>query len=168
MEMQQTIESPYIYAFKGALKAGTISFPITGGAGGEAVLSSQEANQAIDDGNQMALRIHSSDDPEHSWVIPEDGNYRVVLNLEKRTLAIYSEANDLQGIEEVVYMHGPATSSNWTIENAEEMVQSVANPNIWIYYNPEKPLKTGEGLIKFIIARVNGGVAYSANTPATN
>lgn len=168
IEMEQTIESPYIYAFKGVLKAGTINFPITGGTNGATVLSSQDVDQPIEDGNPMALRVHSDDDPEHSWLIPADGSYRVVLNLEKRTLAIYSEANDLQGIEEAVYMHGPATSSNWTIENAEEMVQSVANPNIWIYYNPDRPLKTGEGLIKFIIERVNGGFAYSANTSATN
>jgi hypothetical protein len=166
--LTRAVENQDLYAYYGELNAGKIVFPLEYGGKKELLMAADVPGDGFHDGDAATIRHYAAGDEHAAFTIPAKANYRVVVNVATRTVTIYSPAKDKAALQANVYMHGPATSSNWTITSAEKLTQSVANPNIWTYYKTAAPLKTGDGRIKFVIERADGGFAYSAGEASTN
>lgn len=168
VRLTRALENPDLYAFRGELKPGNIVFPLEYNGKKELALAASTPSPNLNDGTATELRHYSAGDMHAAIKIPVKDTFRIVVNRANRTVTVYSPAKDKPIIQRDVYMHGPATPSNWTVANAERLVQSVANPNIWTYSNAAVPLKTGDGRVKFMIARRDGGFTYSASEATTN
>lgn len=163
--LSQTIENQYCYAYYGALRAGSINFPIN--TDGTQVISPVAAGEnAMDDGNAMDVRVKALAEAG-SWTVPADGNYRVVVDLEKKTTTIYSAEKDIRPIKVLatttateltpvtsMWVYGEGTA--WAWADANKMVQSVADPNIWTFN-----AKAISGRTKFTVGSVGASYAYS-------
>ncbi len=163
--LSQTIENQYCYAYYGALRAGSIYFPIN--ADGAQVISPVAAGEnAINDGNSMDVRVKAAAEAG-SWTIPADGTYRVVVDLEKKTTTIYSSAKDIQPIKVLatttateltpitsMWVYGEGTA--WAWADANKMVQSLADPNVWTFN-----AKAISGRTKFTVGSAGASYAYS-------
>lgn len=82
------------------------------------------------------------------WKITEAGNYRVVVNMEKREVTIYSAATDLQPKSVTFYPNGDETKEQttvvvtdfwrygddaWTPGKKMNCTQSLADPQVFVY-----------------------------------
>lgn len=163
--LSQTIENQYCYAYYGSLRAGSINFPInTDGA--QVISPVASGENAIDDGNSMDVRVKAAAEAG-IWNVPADGTYRVVVDLEKKTTTIYSTAKDIQPIKVLatttateltpitsMWVYGEGTA--WAWADANKMIQSLADPNIWTFN-----AKAISGRTKFTVGAAGASYAYS-------
>ena len=184
--LSSCLERDGLYAFKGTLKAGTLYLPIEF-EGSRTVAIVPKSGTDINDGtaspfSQTAL----SGAAAKAWNIPSDGTYRIVVDSEAKTVAIYSSATD-----EVVYtatawkntkvtpnvtektvitalwMWGDFTSETQgnTPSDKYKLSQSLANPRIFIYWNDGEALpRGGKNSTKFMASDLwNNVYAYGAS-----
>lgn len=98
IEIAQTLENDQLYAWRGELKAGSLYIPLTfEGEQSMAIVPEVADNHDIEDGQLATFgqALISKVDNQY-WTIPVDGTYRIVLNKEEKTIAIYSAATDLK------------------------------------------------------------------------
>ncbi|MDR2628377.1 MAG: SusE domain-containing protein [Dysgonamonadaceae bacterium] len=165
----RTLENQYVFAYRGQLKAGTLYFPIN--QDGETAIcpaGSEASAVPIDDGQAMEVRVKTAAEAELApWTIPADGIYRVVVDLENKTVAIYSAATDIRPVEvpatstattptpvTAIYAYGEPTG--WAWSDTYAFVQSTANPNIWIFNT-----RAIGGRTKFGVIKSNDSFVYS-------
>lgn len=94
IEVTQTLEDENIYAFYGELNEGTLYLPIEfGGSRSKAIVPNAKGSHDINDGttNIFSQADRAKTDEEY-WEIPSAGKYRIVVDIELKTIAIYSEA----------------------------------------------------------------------------
>lgn len=98
IEVQQTLENENLYAWRGELKAGQLYIPLTFNDAQEMSIVPQEAdNHAIADGTSASFALaQTTKTNQRYWTIPADGTYRIVINVEEKTIVIYSPATDLK------------------------------------------------------------------------
>ena len=98
MEVTQTLENENVYAFYGVLNAGKLYLPIEfGGSRSKAIVPNAEGSHDINDGTtNIFSQADMAKTDEEYWEIPSAGKYRIVVDIELKTIAIYSEATDMQ------------------------------------------------------------------------
>ena len=164
IEIAQTLENDQLYAWRGELKAGSLYIPLTfEGEQSMAIVPEVADNHDIEDGQLATFgqALISKVDRQY-WTIPADGTYRIVLNKEEKTIAIYSAATDLKpltvsfnnttlGINpwsqevNVLHMYGGFNSFAYDAGTDEDgrkllysqvkynLIQSLANPKVFVY-----------------------------------
>ena len=190
-EITQTLEDENIYAFKGELKAGKLYLPILfDGNKATSIVPKESGAQDISDGVTVPFALVDTDVAESSryWNIPADDTYRIVVNIDTKTITIYSSVNDLQPMvktwkntvigndnysEEVValWMYGGFNGWNGDGSSAEagfsetyKLVPSQASPYIFVYKGEVLPRKSENGSIKFCVSNIKNNVyAYGAS-----
>lgn len=164
IEVAQALENDQIYAWRGELKAGKLYIPLTfEGEQAMAIVPEIANNHDIEDGQLATFgQVLISKVDNQYWTIPADGTYRIVLNKEEKTIAIYSAATDLKpltvsfnntilGINpwsqevNVLHMYGGFNSFAYDAGTDEDgrkllysqvkynLIQSLANPKVFVY-----------------------------------
>lgn len=165
IEMTQTLENEQLYAWRGELKAGNLYIPLTfEDEQAMAIVPEAADSHDIEDGQLATFgqALISKVDKQY-WTIPSNGTYRIVLNREEKTIAIYSAATDLKPLTvsfnntelgqnpwsqdiNVLHMYGGfngfAKDSGTDEETGKpikcceakyDLIQSVANPKVFVY-----------------------------------
>ena len=98
IEITRTLEDDNLYAWRGELKKGTLYFPLTYNDAQEMSIVPQNANEhGFGDGEMASFGIAQTNlVANRYWNIPADGTYRIVMNIEERTITIYSAATDMK------------------------------------------------------------------------
>ena len=99
IEVEQTMERESLYAWRGELKAGKLTFPVEFDGKTEMSLVPAEADDHdIHDGTAASFKLVStlSGTAAAYWEIPADATYRVVVDTDARTVTIYSPEKDLK------------------------------------------------------------------------
>ena len=154
IETKQTLENETLYAWKGELKAGTFSLPLTfNGAQEMAIVPADAGDKDIHDGSQQSFGqvATSTAETSRNWEIPADGKYRIVVNKEEHTITIYSAATDLKNKTITFKRTQAPANDNYTCEiealwifggnvyyNGSKpsdivLTQSLANPRMFVY-----------------------------------
>lgn len=202
IEIGRTLENDDLYAWRGALKAGKLYMPIE--FNGETAVSFVPKDKNSHDINDGV--VHEFDQvPTASgtmaayWEIPADGTYRIVVNITDRTVTIYSAATDMKNIE-VSYNNTVDQINPYTQEVSElwmwggfnasahddgmkagfqskyRMVQSLANPYVFVYKGDNLPRSTSTddwskatatGALNFLVSNIENNVyAYGSTIEA--
>lgn len=168
IEVTPTLENPAVYAFHGELAPGELFLPVEyDGATNFAIVPSGSGHD-LNDGETVAFgqALASQAAGNKYWTIPAAGVYRIVVNTDARTIAIYSPATDPQnkkvsynntaaGInpfeQEVteLWMWGgfnafdkDADQSQAGFQKKYTLAQSLANPYVFVYYGDTLPRKS--------------------------
>lgn len=153
-EVTKCLERDGLYAFRGELKAGTLWFPIEfEQTRSVAIVSKGE----FSDGVSVAFaQTSASGAAAKAWNIPSDGTYRVVIDTEAKTVAIYSAATDLKNVsvsynntvdkinpytQEVTELWMWGGGLGWTtdagmktgFQSKYKLIQSLADPTVFVY-----------------------------------
>ncbi len=166
IEVAQTLENPSVYAFRGELKEGDLYLPILFGGKTEMSLVPASGDD-IHDGEASAytqIATSAAQNGKH-WTILAAGVYRIVLDIDAKTVTFRSAATDLKN-KEVSYNNTVAGVNPFTQEVTElwmwgtfnnfgtdagmktgfqskyTLKQSLANPNIFIYKGSVLPRNT--------------------------
>ncbi|MGM9787104.1 MAG: SusE domain-containing protein [Candidatus Cryptobacteroides sp.] len=169
VELAKTLENEAVYAWKGELKAGTLSLPIEyDGQRALTIVPSREGSDLLDGQADPFSSASSVTAVGRGWKIPADGQYRVVVDTEARTVTIYSEATDVKNKTVIFKRTSGTANDNYTMEvtrlwifggnvyysgskpKGEPYVleQSLANPRLFIYKG--ETLKADK--IKFLVS----------------
>lgn len=155
-QMSKLLENEYQYAFCGDLKTGDIQIALQKD-GGVSYIQLADGVENWIDGEEVAVQL--SDVPE-SLPLGKDGEYRVVLDTEKKTMKIFSPdkkllplevdwANNIQVMEHTVitnlWLHG--LINNWGTAIDGEFKPSLADPQILV----SKKSNLGGQRMKFIV-----------------
>ena len=157
--IQQTLEDENTYAWRAQLNEGTFHISTSGG-----YISA--SNKAFSASSSYTIAETSE---EASWTITESGIYRIVINAENNTVAVYSPDNDLtpkyangswadgslagygkkpeeNTVEvECLWMYGPFSSFNDNsgvnqgFNYKYRCIRSLADPYIFVYSGDELP-----------------------------
>lgn len=155
--VSKTVENEYQYAFLGDLKQGELEIPVEFEgetnyicpADGEGTLQDGEAENVMMKAEPIA------------WNIPKDGEYRIVVNMEKKTVTIYSPDKKLEPVvvkwmdvatppEEHttvvtnLWMYGDGTGWGWWTG----FTPSLADPQVLVYSG--SAIKGAKG-VKFVV-----------------
>ena len=183
VEITQTLENASVYAWKGDLVAGQFTMPIEFGGERNLVMVPAEADEHgfIDGGANSLASVRTSAVSGRYWEISQAGSYRIVVNVDAATVAIYSEATDLkpktvtykrtQGGEipdftmevTALYMWSSKTYNTGSRPVGGDFVltPSLADPRLFVYKG--STLAAGENL-KFIVTDVwNNEYAYGSS-----
>lgn len=165
----RTLENESLYAWYGPLKAGRLYFPVEFDGEKNSVFVPSANSTELHDGQADAFVTAATVSASgRFWTIPSDGNYRVVLNVEARTVTIYSEATDVKNKTVIFKRTSGTADNNYTMEvtrlwlfgsnvyyegskpKGEPYVleQSLANPRLFIYKG--ETLKADK--IKFLVS----------------
>jgi len=138
--MTRTVESNYKYAFLGELKQGELNIPIEFEGLTDYICPEDGKNTWVD-GDPKPMTV--SFEPI-SWTIPKDGEYRVVVDLEKKTVAVFSPDNKLEPLV-VQWPRGTITETttvtelwlhgdinNWGAAIKGNFTQSLADPQLLV------------------------------------
>lgn len=156
IEMTTCLEQEGLYAWKGELKAGTLYMPFELEGNADMALVSNGI-QDITDGISMIFgQVATSAAGNKAWRISAAGTYRVVADIENKSVTIYSAATDLKNTS-VSYNNTVAGINPFTQEVTElwmwggfnkaahdsglfagfqekyKLTQSIANPNVFVY-----------------------------------
>lgn len=201
IQLTKCLEKDMLYAWKGELKAGSLYLPVMYLE--EKTMSfgpSDKDDHDIHDGQAMEVaQTAYSPAPAAYWTIPADGTYRVVVDLEERMATIYSAATDkknttvsynntVDGInpfsQEVteLWIWGGFNASAHDdglkpgFQSKYCMKQSLANPNVFVYYGDPLPRsgstddwskKTATGALNFLVSNIENNVyAYGSTIDA--
>ena len=129
VEIEQTLENASLYAWRGELKAGKLYLPLEyGEKKSVAFVPAETGNHDIADGETKPFKQVATESGlgENYWSIPADGTYRIVVDIDNRTVAIYSAEKDLKN--EVV-------SYNNTVDKINPYTQEVTELWIWGGFN---------------------------------
>lgn len=173
VEMSKTLENENQYAYLLNLEAGDLQIPVE--FNGETnYICPADGNGTLHDGEAIGVKMRET---PVSWKIETAGEYRIVVNMQKATVAIYSPAkaltpktvvwNNSSGVATTteitdLWMHGAINS--WGTPIKMECTVSLADPQVLVYTGG----KTGK--TKFI---VYGGtdndknLAYAFSCPLT-
>lgn len=173
IEVTQTLENENIYAFYGELNKGTLYLPIEfGGSRSKAIVPNVEGNHDINDGTTNIFSQADMAKTDEYWEIPSAGKYRIVVDIEMKTIAIYSKDKDMPLREytwknsvigdnnfkapvEYLWMWGDFDSEAFKGNPSDKykMEPSKASPYIFTYYGV---LNTGT--VKFLVSNVRNNV----------
>lgn len=142
-EIEKTVENANLYAWYGALSIGELQIPVELDGQTYYIVPS-EGNGAFKDGELVDVKMQ--DDPV-SWSIPAAGNYRLLIDMEKKQVRIYSPATDLKPLSVTFHPNGTETLPTITMEVTDlymygdqswsgkkmNCVPSLADPQILIY-----------------------------------
>lgn len=106
IELTPTTATSNIYTWNGTLKAGKINFPVIYGDENNAI-SPAEADMAIGNSEMPAVIADAAD--ANYWIIPEDGNYRITVNIGARTVKIIEVGSVIE--LDHLYMAGSAVGT---------------------------------------------------------
>lgn len=169
VSVSKTLENSYRYAYLGNLKKGELQIPVDF-EGETNYICPEDGEGTLSDGNPEAVTMKAE---PIGWNIPKDGEYRIIVDMEKKEVTIYSpdkklepavvtwydKNNDEQTtVVTELWMYGGGTGWAWWKGNC---TQSLADPQILIYSGTA--LKSGEGL-KFTVDggdSKNNSYAYS-------
>ena len=202
IEMTQCLEKAGLYAYYGELNAGKLYMPVGLGEDTSVSLIPKESgDHAINDGvaKEFAQTLTEGALAKGYWEIPETGVYRIVVDTDDHTVAIYSRATDKPNTQ-VSYNNTVAGINPYTQEVTElwiwggfndaahdadlkagfqekyKMRQSVANPNVFVYYGANLPRgtstddwskATGVGALNFLVSNIENNVyAYGSTADA--
>lgn len=129
VEIEQTLENESLYAWRGELKAGKLFMPLEyGEKKSVAFVPAESGNHDIFDGETKPFKQVATESGigENYWEIPADGIYRIVVDIDNRTVTIYSPEKDLKN--EVV-------SYNNTVDKINPYTQEVTELWIWGGFN---------------------------------
>ena len=175
IEMTKTIENESQYAWFGNLTAGELLIPVSLN-GDTYYIVPKDGKKDILDGQAQNVKMQEL---PASWNIPKDGEYRIVVNMEKTTITIYSPDKPLSSdvvtwmlnneeqttVVNNIWHYGEPTGWGW---KAGGWTQSLADPQVFIY--------SGSALVgrtKFGVATSNTCYVYAPNqskadTPVTH
>ncbi len=140
IEIERTMENDLLYAWRGELKAGKLYMPIEfNETKAISIVPKEAGNHDIHDGqahdfNQVATEAGTG---SAYWEIPADATYRVVVDLENRTVTIYSPSTDLKNA---------VVSYNNTVDKINPYTQEVTELWMWGGFNAaahDSDLKAG-------------------------
>lgn len=176
-EINKTLENENVYAWKGKLSAGELQIPIVFD-GVTYYLRNTDGSSEITDGTPMAVEMNET---KSAWNIPAEGDYRIVINMTDKTATIYSAATDLQPLEVTFKPNGAASNpdvkitvtdlyaygggTGWGVKTLK-LVQSLADPQVFIFDGNNNELKTLGGDMKFCISKSftdDNGASYNQN-----
>lgn len=167
IEISRTLENKNQFAWIGELNAGTLQIPVEY-EGATKYICSAAGDGTLQDGIAEDVVMQEMAD---SWNIPAAGTYRIVINMDKTTVTIYSAATDLQPAS-VEWQHpdtGMVTtvvtklwkrgSQGWDWRDAD-ITQSLADPQVFVYSS-----STGfTGSAQYGVAGHNNNYVYTAAT----
>lgn len=170
VEISKTVENPAQYAFLVNLEAGDLQIPVEFD-GATNYICSADGNQQLQDGQTIGIKMRET---AFAWKIETAGQYRIVVNMQKATAAIYSPEKDLKpavvewplsGVTQTttvnnLWEYGEPTSWSWRAGNWK---QSLADPQVFIYSGPAL-----SGRTKFGVQPNNQTYVYTGNNTATN
>lgn len=171
-EVTQTLENASVYAWRGELSAGTISFPIEFGGERNLTIVPNSNDHTFNDGQGNAfMTVNSSAADTRYWQITSAGTYRIVIDTDARTVTIYSPETDLQPRYTVGSWNGDAAGYGNPVENVEieclwmygtfssrvsgdsglqvgfqrvyRCMRSLADPQVFVYSGEELPRNAG-------------------------
>lgn len=134
-EVTKCLERDGLYAFRGELKAGTLWFPIEFEQSRNIAIVSKSA--FMDGAASEFAQTSASGAAAKAWNIPSDGTYRVVIDTEAKTVAIYSAAVDLKNV---------SVSYNNTVDKINPYTQDVTELWMWgggLGWTTDAGMKTG-------------------------
>jgi hypothetical protein len=143
------------FTYEGPLYAGEIKFPLTkNGSFTIPYFMSQKPDESIiGDTNFDYITAAQSTSHDDKWSVPSDGNYKLTINVDNRTLtcenidlsAVYNEffeSDQIKSNHFRLYMVGDATPNGWDIGNATPMYyNAAADPDCFMW---EGRLSKGE------------------------
>ena len=154
IEVTQTLENESLYAWRGTLSAGTLSFPIEFGGERNLTMVPNSNDHGFNDGQANPFTtVNSSAAGSRYWEIPEEGTYRIVIDTDARTVTIYSAATDLKPMTvsfkrtqapaedpctvqvETLYIFGDDVYYSGSQPKGDPYIltQSLANPRLFVY-----------------------------------
>lgn len=156
IEMTQCLENDNVYAWKGVLKAGTLYMPFEKEGSTDMAIVSKNGQEITDGTSMIFNQMATSAAGGKAWNIPADGTYRVVVDLDSKSVTVYSSATDMQNTtvsynntvagvnpfyQEVteLWMWGGFNSAAHDaglkagFQEKYKLTQSLANPNIFVY-----------------------------------
>lgn len=154
VEITQTLENASLYAWRGTLSAGTLSFPIEfEGERGLTMVPNGDGHTFDDGQGNPFTTVRSSAADGRYWEITEEGTYRIVIDTDARTATIYSAATDMKPKTVIFKRTSGAADDNCTVDiealyifgsdryyNGSKpagdpyiLTQSLANPRLFVY-----------------------------------
>ena len=169
IEVAQTLENASVYAFRGELNAGTLYLPLLYDEKTEMSFVPAEGNDIHDGEASSYMQVATSSVAPNNryWTIPADGTYRIVVDLDAKTITFRSAATDLKNTE-VTYKNTVDNIESYTQEVTElwmygtfngfshdsgmeigfqskyTLKQSLANPNVFVYKGAVLPRQSGK------------------------
>ena len=173
VEMSKTLENPNQYALLLNLEAGDLQLPVEFD-GATNYISPVDGEGTLQDGQAEAIKMRET---PASWKIETAGQYRVVVNMQKATVSIYSPAQALTPRSVVwnggagpittevtdLWMHGAI--NNWGTPIKMNCTVSLADPQVLVYTGGRV------GKAKFIVYGGNDNdknLAYAFSSPLTS
>ncbi len=129
VEIERTLENDMLYAWRGELKAGKLFLPLEyGEKKSVALVPGESGNHDINDGTAQPFKQVAAETgvSENYWEIPADGTYRIVVDLDNRTVTIYSPETDLKNA---------VVSYNNTVDGINPYTQEVTELWMWGGFN---------------------------------
>lgn len=175
--ISRALENDNIFAWKGELTPGEVEIPVIYD-GVTYYLHNADGSTDITDGAPMAVLM---DETRGGWSVPAAGQYRIVINMVDRTATFYSEATDLQPLVVTFHPNGIETNPEVTITVSDlyaygggtgwgakklNLVQSLADPQVFVFDGSTNSLKTLGGDMKFCISNSfsdEAGTTYNQN-----
>ena len=170
-EIIQTLEDENIYAFRGELKVGSLYLPLLfEGTKDQSIVPSSLDKTDIEDGKEVRFGVNTTANAGSTnyWNIKTAGTYRIVVNVETKTITIYSPTTDLKNTKvswnntvegknpyvsevETLWMYGgynnlqgdgKGKGDTAGFDDKYTLTQSLANPNIFVYKGDVLPRST--------------------------
>jgi len=174
VQMTKTVENESQYAWYGNLEAGELQIPVELN-GDTYYIIPTDGEGTLQDGEAESVKMQEA---PISWNIPADGEYRIVVNMEKATITIYSPARALQpavvqwmldGVMqtttvEKLWRYG---SDGWAWKEIN-FVPSLADPQIFTYSGAAINGRTKFGVHPVNVSYVYTGNSAGQDTPVTH
>lgn len=175
--INRTFENDNVFAWKGYLTPGELEIPILFD-GMTYYLHNEDGSTGIADGEAMPVIMNET---KGGWTVPAAGEYRIVINMVDRMATIYSEATDLQPLVVTFRPNGVETNPEVTLTVTDlwaygggtgwgvwklNLIQSLADPQIFIFDGSSNDRKTLGGDMKFCISNSfqdENGTSYNQN-----
>ncbi len=164
IQINQTLENNNLYAWKGTLNKGELYLPLTFNDEQEmSIVPYSASNHDINDGqSQTFTQVPTANTSTRYWSIPEEGEYRFVVNTEDKSMHIYSATTDMKSAEvqwnnttlhinpyttkvDTLWMYGTFNGFDHDTglfvgyQKKYTLKQSLANPNIFVYSGEALP-----------------------------
>ena len=126
VELTPSKNNVNLYVFNGKLSAGKINFPVFYGDE-ENAISPVSADMEITSDAMEATVVDLKE--AHSWVIPEEDNYRVTINFSNKTVTIMP-AGDIIEVDKI-YLEGTATDG--LTDEEKEVTRTLENAELYAF-----------------------------------
>lgn len=174
IEVAQTLENASVYAFRGELNAGTLYLPLLFDEKTEMSFVPAEGDDIHDGEASSYMQVATSSVAPNNryWTIPDAGIYRIVVDLDAKTITFRSAATDLKNTVvsfnktykedgtpianpyemEVTQLWMYGTFNGFAkdpgyftgLQEAYSLKQSLANPNVFVYKGQVLPRQSGK------------------------